>query len=84
MAWELLTDVLKLPKDRLYVTYFGGTDSVPADLEAKELWLSLGYSLPLLTMCSFYILKVCWDYQSVGSSNSQTTYYHSMYRPFNE
>jgi len=42
MAWELLTEVLKLPKDRMYVTYFGGTDSVPADTEAKEIWLGLG------------------------------------------
>ena len=44
MAWELLTNVLKLPKERLYVTYFGGTDTVPADLEAKEIWLGLGYA----------------------------------------
>lgn len=43
MAWELLTDVLKLPKERLYVTYFGGTDDVPADLESKQIWLDLGY-----------------------------------------
>ena len=55
MAWELLTDVLKLPKDRLYVTYFGGTDSVPADSEAKEIWLGLGYDLSPFTICSFRI-----------------------------
>lgn len=39
-AWELLTDVYKLPKDRLYVTVFGGDkhDNLPVDEEAKELW----------------------------------------------
>ncbi|CAD7957847.1 unnamed protein product [Amoebophrya sp. A120] len=40
-AWELLTEVYGLPKDRLYATYYGGDPkqpSVPADLEAKELW----------------------------------------------
>jgi alanyl-tRNA synthetase len=33
-----LTQYLALPADRLVVTYFGGNDAVPADLEAKELW----------------------------------------------
>ena len=39
-AWELLTEVYKLPKDRLYVTVFGGdkNDNLPVDAEAKELW----------------------------------------------
>lgn len=39
-AWELLTEVYKLPKDRLYVTVFGGDpgDNLPADTEAEELW----------------------------------------------
>jgi alanyl-tRNA synthetase len=39
-AWELLTDVYQLPKDRLYVTVFGGDkgDNLPVDEEAKELW----------------------------------------------
>lgn len=39
-AWELLTDVYGLPKDRLYVTVFGGDkgDGLPVDEEAKELW----------------------------------------------
>ncbi|MCE7862392.1 MAG: alanine--tRNA ligase [Bacteroidetes bacterium CHB5] len=39
-AWELLTEEYKLPKDRLYVTVFGGdkNDNLPVDEEAKELW----------------------------------------------
>ncbi len=39
-AWELLTEVYQLPKDRLYVTVFGGdkNDNLPVDEEAKELW----------------------------------------------
>ncbi len=39
-AWELLTEVYQLPKDRLYVTVFGGDkgDSLPVDEEAQDLW----------------------------------------------
>ncbi|MCC3158978.1 alanine--tRNA ligase [Hymenobacter sp. 15J16-1T3B] len=39
-AWELLTDVFKLPKDRLYVTYFEGDkgDNLGPDTETQELW----------------------------------------------
>jgi alanyl-tRNA synthetase len=41
-AWELLTEVYGLPKDRLYVTVFGGDkgDNLPVDEEAKDLWRS--------------------------------------------
>ncbi|KAI8618801.1 tRNA synthetases class II (A)-domain-containing protein [Chytriomyces sp. MP71] len=44
MAWELLTEVYGMPKDRLYITYFGGDKQlgIGPDLEAKELWLELG------------------------------------------
>ena len=43
-AWELLTDVFKLPKDRLYVTYFGGDkdSGLEPDDECKQIWISLG------------------------------------------
>lgn len=39
-AWELLTEVYKLPKDRLYVSVFGGDkgDNLPVDDEATNLW----------------------------------------------
>lgn len=43
-AWELLTEILKLPGDRLYVTYFGGDSKsgLEPDLECKNIWLDLG------------------------------------------
>ncbi|KAG2467079.1 SYAM protein, partial [Polypterus senegalus] len=44
MAWELLTSVYGIPKDRLYVTYFGGDPilGIKSDDETREIWLSLG------------------------------------------
>ncbi|XP_015591734.1 alanine--tRNA ligase, cytoplasmic [Cephus cinctus] len=43
-AWELLTSVLKLPANQLYVTYFGGDKKagLEPDNECKDIWLSLG------------------------------------------
>ncbi|MBQ1831974.1 MAG: alanine--tRNA ligase [Bacteroidales bacterium] len=40
-AWELLTEVYKLPKDRLYATVFEGyaPDGLGADDEARNYWL---------------------------------------------
>jgi len=40
-AWQLLTEVWMLPKDRLWVTVFGGDakDGLPPDEEAERLWL---------------------------------------------
>ncbi|MCB0738618.1 MAG: alanine--tRNA ligase, partial [Bacteroidetes bacterium] len=37
-AWELLTEVYKLPKDRIYVTVFEGDNEVPIDNEAIDFW----------------------------------------------
>jgi alanyl-tRNA synthetase len=39
-AWEFLTEVLKLEKDRLYVSVFEGSeeDNVPFDQEAWDIW----------------------------------------------
>ncbi len=40
-AWELMTEVWKIPAAQLYATYFGGDESqgLAPDDEAKELWL---------------------------------------------
>ncbi|KAF8586420.1 hypothetical protein K439DRAFT_1615118 [Ramaria rubella] len=43
-SWEILTEVYKLPKDRLYVTYFEGDSKagLEPDHEARQLWLDQG------------------------------------------
>ncbi len=42
-AWELLTEVYKLPKDRLYVSVFGGDkdDKLPEDSDAYGFWRNI-------------------------------------------
>ncbi len=42
-SWELLTEVYKLPKDRIYVSVFEGNpdEGVPFDQEAFDIWKSL-------------------------------------------
>jgi alanyl-tRNA synthetase len=42
MAWTLLTEVFKLPVERLWFTVFEGNDRVPPDLEAERLWIQAG------------------------------------------
>ena len=41
-AWEFLTEVMKLDKNRLYATVFEGSqdDHLEADAEAREIWLN--------------------------------------------
>nr|WP_315185964.1 alanine--tRNA ligase [uncultured Flavobacterium sp.] len=42
-AWELLTEVYKIPKENLYVSVFEGSkeDNVPFDQEACDIWKTL-------------------------------------------
>ena len=40
-AWELLTEVWKLPAERLYATVFEGGDGIPRDDEAYAIWRRL-------------------------------------------
>src|SRR6478672_827272 len=37
-AWTLLTDVWKMPKDRLVISVFKGENGIPRDAEAYDLW----------------------------------------------
>jgi alanyl-tRNA synthetase len=41
-AWEFLTEELKLPPERLWITIFEGNEDAPEDLEAKEHWMRVG------------------------------------------
>src|SRR5215510_2326119 len=38
-AWEFITGVIGLPQERLAATVFRGEEGVPADEEARSLWL---------------------------------------------
>ncbi len=40
LAWEFLTQQMRLPADRLWVTVFGGDKDVPKDDEAEKAWLT--------------------------------------------
>jgi alanyl-tRNA synthetase len=37
-AWDFLTNVLELPRERLVCTYFKGEDGIAEDGEAREIW----------------------------------------------
>jgi alanyl-tRNA synthetase len=39
--WELLTKEFGLPEEKLYITVFEGTDGVPRDNEAFEIWKTI-------------------------------------------
>lgn len=41
-VFEFMTVVLQLPKERLYVTVFGGNEVVPKDEESVAIWKRLG------------------------------------------
>ena len=41
-SFEFLTEVLKIPVERLAVTIFAGNDEIPFDQEAHDIWSSLG------------------------------------------
>ncbi|EYC16072.1 hypothetical protein Y032_0035g3131 [Ancylostoma ceylanicum] len=44
LAWHFLTEVLSIDPDRLYVSYFGGSDkfNLPSDETCKKIWLKIG------------------------------------------
>jgi alanyl-tRNA synthetase len=66
MAWDLLTNVFKLPENRLYVTYFGGLPEagLEPDEEARQLWLSIG--LPEDRVLPFGMKDNFWEMGEVG------------------
>jgi len=41
-AWEFLTQELKIPPERLWITIFEGDEDAPEDVEAKEFWMGVG------------------------------------------
>jgi len=41
-SWQFLTEIIKLPKEKLYVTVFSGTKDIQADDESYSLWKKIG------------------------------------------
>ncbi|MEM9191730.1 MAG: alanine--tRNA ligase [Myxococcota bacterium] len=51
-AWEFLTDVMGIEKDRMVITVFGGEDGIAADTEAERLWAEIsGFSKDRIIRC---------------------------------
>ena len=48
MAWQLVTEVFKLEKEKLFVTYFAGSGDLKPDLETRDIWRSLGEDIKYL------------------------------------
>ncbi|XP_071479639.1 alanine--tRNA ligase, cytoplasmic-like [Diadema antillarum] len=65
-SWRLLTEVYKLPKDRLYVTYFGGDEAagLEPDNECRQVWLDLG--VPEERVQPFDMKDNFWEMGDVG------------------
>eukprot|EP00026_Physarum_polycephalum_P001938 Phypoly_transcript_01941.p1 GENE.Phypoly_transcript_01941~~Phypoly_transcript_01941.p1 ORF type:complete len:985 (+),score=238.71 Phypoly_transcript_01941:3-2957(+) len=64
-AWELLTEVYKLDKSRLYVTYFMGNKdaNLEPDLEAKKIWLKY---LPEERVLPYGMKENFWEMGDTG------------------
>uniref|UniRef100_A0A452HJ50 Alanine--tRNA ligase n=1 Tax=Gopherus agassizii TaxID=38772 RepID=A0A452HJ50_9SAUR len=66
MAWELLTQIYEIPKDHLYITYFGGDASLglSPDEETRDIWLSLG--VPPSHVLPFPLRENFWEMGETG------------------
>lgn len=64
-AWELLTEVYKLDKSRLYVTYFGGDkeEGLDPDLSARDIWMRF---LPKERILPFGKKENFWEMGETG------------------
>ncbi|VBB30739.1 unnamed protein product [Acanthocheilonema viteae] len=65
-AWELLTKVLGIPGERLYISYFGGDEKagLAADEECRQIWLNIG--VPSSHILSFGMKDNFWEMGDVG------------------
>ena len=58
-AWHLVTRELGLAPENLFVTYFGGSEELEADMETRDIWRSLGNMSKddINTQCNSCILR---------------------------
>uniref|UniRef100_A0A8C9A6E4 Alanine--tRNA ligase n=1 Tax=Prolemur simus TaxID=1328070 RepID=A0A8C9A6E4_PROSS len=78
MAWELLTQVYRIPEDRLWVSYFGGDPKagLHPDLESRDIWLSLG--VPASRVLSFGPRENFWEMGDTGPCGPCTEIHYDL------
>nr|XP_012216572.1 PREDICTED: alanine--tRNA ligase, mitochondrial [Linepithema humile] len=84
-AWNLLTNVYGIPKEYLYVTYFGGNEELGMgpDMECKDIWLRLG--LPECRVLPFGMRENFWEMGMSGPCGPCTEIHVDyMKRPANQ
>lgn len=65
LCWRFLTEELQLPSDRLWVTVFGGAEGIPADDEARQLWVKVS-GLPPSRILSMGMSENFWAMGETG------------------
>lgn len=63
MSWSCLVDEFKLDPNRLYASYFGGDETTPPDLEARDIWLKY---LPAERVLPFDAADNFWEMGATG------------------
>lgn len=63
MAWKCLTEEYGLDPERIYATYFGGSEDCPCDDEARDLWLKY---LPASRVLPFDAKDNFWEMGATG------------------
>ncbi|XP_022915233.1 alanine--tRNA ligase, mitochondrial isoform X2 [Onthophagus taurus] len=83
LAWKLLTDIFKINKNMLYVTYFKGNPRLhlEPDLECKEIWKSLG--IPEDRILPFGMDDNFWEMGAIGPCGPCTEIHVDMRGPTN-
>ena len=82
-AWRLLTDVWKLPADRLYPTIFKGEAGVPRDDAAYAIWTGL---VPADRITELGLAENFWSMGDTGPSGrcSEIHYFRGAHLPCDE
>jgi alanyl-tRNA synthetase len=77
-AWELITspEWFGIPKDKLYVTIFEGSDGVPRDDEAEQFWIEVG--VPKERILAFGAKDNFWQMGETGPCGPCSEIFYDM------
>lgn len=74
MSWEFLTQVLKIPEEKIAVSVFEGDENAPFDQEAKDAWLEVG--VPENKIFSLGKKENWWEAGEVGPGGPDTEIFY--------